>query len=411
MALGPDGQPVADDPYCRPQQVGEITKIEEWFQTTWLGNPSLWQNFNELSGVQGFKGPVDQGMNGNFGFHKGVNWAIPALKRAGIGFQAGGVIAVSDLSGSVTPVNSTREQYFVTSGLFRRATRNSGWQGGAVVDYLHDNFYIKMDLLQVRSEISYIYHSHELGFWSAVHIRSDKQTSPAFFSQQPTVTWQANDQFNMFYRYTFCNGGVGRTWGGLSGVGDIILGSDALAPLSERWAIQAVTNYLIPRRRESAQCGERKLGRDDQPDLVPRLPRAQRLFQPLPPPVRSRRQRHVLRAGEVGEASAVDRRSVEVAGARQRGRFFSGCSTGRFDPCARVQRISPRGIRPEKRPLSRPPSSAADLGVRRLAGWTTPPGVTMVPSFESLCTVVLKTLPEARFRTLNAEEVFPCGAT
>ncbi len=341
MALGPDGQPVADDPYCRPQQVGEITKIEEWFQTTWLGNPSLWQNFNELSGVQGFKGPVDQGMNGNFGFHKGVNWAIPALKRAGIGFQAGGVIAVSDLSGSVTPVNSTREQYFVTSGLFRRATRNSGWQGGAVVDYLHDNFYIKMDLLQVRSEISYIYHSHELGFWSAVHIRSDKQTSPAFFSQQPTVTWQANDQFNMFYRYTFCNGGVGRTWGGLSGVGDIILGSDALAPLSEALGHPGRDQLSHPaRRRESAQCGERKLGRDDQPDLVPRLPRAQRLFQPLPPPVRSRRQRHVLRAGEVGEAGAVDRRSVEVAGAPQRGRFFSGCSTGRFDPCAQSSNAS-----------------------------------------------------------------------
>jgi hypothetical protein len=242
----PGGQHIAEVDYCAPQQVGEMTKLEEWFSNTWLGNPTIWQNFNELSGVQGFKGPVDQGVNGNFGFHKGVNWAVPAIDAIGLGYQLGGVIEVSDLSGGAGPVNSTREQYFITSGLFRRAQYNSGLQAGAVVDYLHDNFYTRINLLQVRAEGSYVWHSHEVGLWSAVHLRSDTQTPPAWFGKS-SVTWQSNDQFNLFYRYTFCNGGVARMWIGLSGVGDLIFGSDATAPLSERWAIQAVYNYLIPR--------------------------------------------------------------------------------------------------------------------------------------------------------------------
>ena len=171
------------------------------------------------------------------------------------------MIAVSDLSGSSGPVEQHRASSISSpAGCFRRGTRNSGWQGGAVIDYLHDNFYIKMDLLQVRSEVSYIYHCHELGLWSAVHLRSDTQASPAFFTQQPTVTWQSNDQFNLFYRYTFCNGGVGRTWGGLSGVGDIIFGSDARRRFRSAGPLQLVTNYLIPAPTRRCPTPSKKAG-------------------------------------------------------------------------------------------------------------------------------------------------------
>src|SRR5260370_470397 len=38
-------------------------------------------------------------------------------------------------------------------------------------------------------------------------------------------------------------------------------------------------------------------------------------------------------------------------------------------------------------------------------------GVTILQPFGRPGTVVLKTLAEARFRTLPTEEVFPCGAT
>ena len=65
-------------------------------------------------------------------------------------------------------MGTTREQYFATTGLFRRAASNQGLQGGAVIDYLHDNFYVHMDLLQVRPELSYVIGGgHEFGLWAA----------------------------------------------------------------------------------------------------------------------------------------------------------------------------------------------------------------------------------------------------
>jgi hypothetical protein len=232
-----------DDVTCEPHDVGLIGMIKR----SWLFSPQLWQNFNEYGGVQAFKGPVDRGINGNFGFHKGVNWASPFWDAAGIGFQLGGEIAVSDFEGKTGPFNSTREQYFVTTGLFRRAACNYGWQGGAVFDYLHDNFYTQMNLGQVRAEISYQACGHEVGFWAGAHVMSDTKTAPAAAAfAQNSVTFQTTNQYNIFYRRRFCNGGVARTWIGGTNNNGMIWGSDATAPLSERWAIQASYNYLWP---------------------------------------------------------------------------------------------------------------------------------------------------------------------
>jgi len=222
---------------------GPITRLQEWAEKTWLFDPVKWQNFNEFGGAQAFKGPVDLGVNGNFGLHKGVNWASPLWDERGIGFQIGGTIALSDFEGGGGIINERRDQFFVTSGLFRRAAGTQGLQGGAVVDYLHDEFYVTMNLLQVRGELSYVLRKHEAGLWAAFHTNSDTKTAPSFL-QQPTITWQAAEQYNLFYRYRFCNGGTCRTWIGLSGDADVLFGSDATAPLSERWAIQVAYNYL-----------------------------------------------------------------------------------------------------------------------------------------------------------------------
>jgi hypothetical protein len=232
-----------DDGSSEPHDVGLLGTIKQ----SWLFSPQLWQNFNEYGGVQAFKGPVDRGINGNFGFHKGVNWASPFWDAAGIGFQLGGEIAVSDFEGKTGPFNNTREQYFVTTGLFRRAACNYGWQGGAVFDYLHDNFYTQMNLGQVRAEISYQACGHEVGVWAGVHVRSDTKTAAAAAAfAQNSVTFQSTDQINLFYRRRFANGGVARTWIGGTNNNGMIWGSDATAPLSERWAIQASYNYLWP---------------------------------------------------------------------------------------------------------------------------------------------------------------------
>ena len=207
----------------------------------------MWENFSIYTGKQGFKGPVDQGMNGDFGFHAGINWGSPIWDRFGIGFQAGGAVILSDFEGNSSPLGSKRTQAFGTVGLFRRA-EVQGFQGGAAYDYLHDDFYIKMDLGQIRGELSYLYCGHELGFWGAFHTNTSQPTVTTLPGAAPTTsfTYQAQDQYNLFYRYNFKNGAVARSWLGMSGHGDGIFGGDAIVPFSQRWALLTSYNYLWP---------------------------------------------------------------------------------------------------------------------------------------------------------------------
>jgi len=208
----------------------------------------MWENFSIFSGKQGFKGPVDQGLNGDFGFHLGINWGSPIWDRFGIGFQAGGAVILSDFEGTSSPLGSKRSQAFGTVGLFRRANER-GFQGGAAYDYLHDDFYIKMDLGQIRGELSYLYCGHELGFWGAFHTNTSQASVITLPGAEPTTsfTYQAQDQYNLFYRYNFKNGAVARSWMGMSGHGDGVFGGDAIVPFSQKWAVMTSYNYLLPK--------------------------------------------------------------------------------------------------------------------------------------------------------------------
>ncbi|MEX2112524.1 MAG: DUF6666 family protein [Pirellulales bacterium] len=208
------------------------------------------RNFSGYTGAQGFKGPPDLGMNGDFGFYKGVNYALPFMQRRSVGAQIGSNVAFSDFTGSTGLADRSRTQIFVTGGFFRRAPCNQGLQGGAVLDYLYDDWYVTMNLTQVRAEVGYLWGFHEIGLWAAAHTNSDTQNAPATF-ETSTVTWQANDQYNLYYRANFSYGAVARMWVGLSGHGDVLFGGDAIAPLSESYAILISQNYLMPRGNSS----------------------------------------------------------------------------------------------------------------------------------------------------------------
>ncbi len=210
-------------------------------------NGAYSENFSLFTGKQGFKGPVDQGLNGNFGYHGGGNWGMPLLDAHGVGYQIGVNYIGSDFAGRTGPLGHRRAQFFVTTGAFRRAVHGHGFQYGAVLDYLRDDFYIQMDLTQVRGEISYVYNGHEVGFWGAF-----TGNTSTHWGQIPGTPWQpysfeANSQYNFFYRYEMPNGTVCRTWGGLSGHGDGIFGGDATVRVSDKIALVANYNYLLPR--------------------------------------------------------------------------------------------------------------------------------------------------------------------
>jgi hypothetical protein len=230
---------------CGPCYIDLVHSFGACLRHTYLFSSGMWKNFSIYSGKQAFKGPTDLGLNGDFGFHGGLNWGSPLWNKFGIGYQLGGAIIASDFEGQSGPLQHRRTQYYVTTGLFRRADWNGGLQGGAVFDYLHDDFYVNMDLMQIRGEISYVYHGHELGFWFAAHTNGDTQAAPTFLEQQ-SVTWQANDQYNGYYRYQFCNGAVARSWIGLTSHADGIFGGDATIPFAKKWAIQTSYNYLLP---------------------------------------------------------------------------------------------------------------------------------------------------------------------
>lgn len=213
-----------------------------------------WENLEIFGGVHGFKGPVDLGVNGNFGFDYGINWGfpIPCLSQCyGIGGQLGGRVAHSNYSGAATGVinnthDDSRDQVFLTAGIFQRTC--CGIQWGAAYDYLHDEYYIEANLDQIRAEISYLWASgHEWGFFVRASSTEDEEETPLVLNQIVLpVEWESTDQYALFYRHNFCGGGSVRVFGGWTGEGDGLAGVDVDCPLSECFALQCGFNYLIP---------------------------------------------------------------------------------------------------------------------------------------------------------------------
>jgi hypothetical protein len=201
-----------------------------------------------FAGVQGFKGPLDLGRNGNFGFHEGANWSGPLGDPWHSGYQVGIRAVHSNFLGNqVSTVNNTpiaddnsRDQIFVTAGLFHRAIEG-GLQGGVVFDYLHDNYYDQADLKQLRSETSIVAGPHEIGFFGAYDVGGQ-----SLFGRTVVTPIQPNDVYTLFYRRYFSGGGQGRVWLGASGHSEWLLGAEASVPLGTNWSLENSFVYLIP---------------------------------------------------------------------------------------------------------------------------------------------------------------------
>jgi hypothetical protein len=210
------------------------------------------RDFTLSVGAQGFKGPRDLDQNGNFGFHEGVGLSGPLGDPWNIGYQIGANFEQSDLSG--TPATSTvhatdRKQTFVTVGLFRRA-ECCGWQGGIAYDFQHDTYDEKIDLQQLRFEISYLCGNQcELGFYGASAVDSSR------LDDGTKVT--ATNMYALFGRRYFENGGDGRIFGGLTDQGDGLFGADLWLPLGKSFAVQSGATYVLP-----------KEGRHDMTDMT-----------------------------------------------------------------------------------------------------------------------------------------------
>ncbi len=218
------------------------------FQGAWIEGLSL------HAGVHGFKGPIDLGRNGNFGFHEGLNYGAPIGGPWGIGYQVGAQFTQSDFAGNQVLTQfdpgaiteQDRNQLFLTAGIFRRPDCGR-WQWAVVVDWLHEDFYEDGDLLQLRHEISFFLDDcREIGYMGMYGLKDTEMTMPG--GEIPTVLdLSILDRFAFFYRRQFEEGGEGRIWAGWSGYGDGLIGADAVVPLGQSWALETNFAYLAPK--------------------------------------------------------------------------------------------------------------------------------------------------------------------
>jgi hypothetical protein len=203
-----------------------------------------------FGGVDGFKGPLDRGTNGNFGVNEGLNLARPLGDPWGCGYQVGANFVQTDFSGA--PVFTAgdneffqspfRKQYFATAGVFRRAC-GCGAQWGIAYDFLHDIYYGNANLQQVRSETAYVLNdTYEIGYYGAYGVSSDKDRVTNIGKLDPT------DMFVVFVRRNFENGGDGRLWAGATGDGDGLFGADLWVPLGQGFALENRINYKLPKQ-------------------------------------------------------------------------------------------------------------------------------------------------------------------
>lgn len=203
------------------------------------------QDLSFFAGTQAFKGPVDQGFNGDFGFHEGLNWGSPLWDAAGIGAQIGVNVVESDLS-RTNATDMHRDQTFFTAGLFHRPECSCGWQGGLVWDYLNDSFVDNFTISQLRGDLSYVFNCHEIGFWYTVGVSDKKLVSVVDETRIVTTRYKAIDLYAFYYGHKFCNGGEGRIWGGFTGGTGGLVGADFSVPICSKLSIDSGFNYAIP---------------------------------------------------------------------------------------------------------------------------------------------------------------------
>jgi hypothetical protein len=203
-----------------------------------------WNWWDELSlsaGPHSFKGPLDQGQNGNFGFQESVNWGGPLWHCHGIGFQLGAQGVHSNFAGyDVNGVSDdNRNQVFATAGVFVRAPNNHGWQLGVAFDWLQDDYYVDVSLDQIRAELSYLtFCGSELGVWIASSSTTDDDPNNG-------MMYEVTDMYALFFRHCVPSGGEGRIWGGATGDGNGMVGADFRVPLTNRLALSSSVNYII----------------------------------------------------------------------------------------------------------------------------------------------------------------------
>lgn len=212
----------------------------------------LWLGTTSFTGAGNFLGvdAGDQGqVSGNFGFQEGFNFGtrLPGVMGGQLGSQIGMRFTQSQLDGTAAG-NDSRQQTFVTAGLFRRV--DYGLQGGLVVDYLHDDWVYKADLLQLRGELSFLFSPcHDFGFRFTENQQTDDTQAYLRGRSLPVdLRLSSLNTYRFFYRARMGERGasVAELQAGFSEDSAAILGANFRIPLQNQLGLDLNANYLMP---------------------------------------------------------------------------------------------------------------------------------------------------------------------
>lgn len=212
----------------------------------------LWMGLASFTGEANFLttgSDTDAQVAGNFGFQEGFNFGsrMPSLLGGQVGAQLGMRFTQSQLDGTSAGMDS-RTQTFITAGLFRRV--DYGFQGGLVVDYLHDDWVYQADLLQLRGELSFLFSPcHDFGFRFTDNQQTDDTTAHIRGRITPLpIQLETLNSYRFFYRYRFSERGrgVAELQAGFTEDEGTILGLDLKTPLQNQLGLQTSATYLLP---------------------------------------------------------------------------------------------------------------------------------------------------------------------
>lgn len=212
------------------------------------------RNMEFFAGVDAFKGPQNLGRDGSFGFTTGLNtgFRLPCMPCDWFDGQIGLSSVHANFAGAdFTP--TSRDQLFVTGGLFRRV--DYGFQGGVVVDYRSESWYTKTELTQLRGNLSWAYPGgNELGFRFTTALR-DSDVMGVSEGQAGDYNWAVLDTYAFYYQHVFdqCTGTNARALMGWTGEGNGLFGADFWTPLSEKLALSSSFVYVVPQYNSNPQ--------------------------------------------------------------------------------------------------------------------------------------------------------------
>lgn len=259
------GEPMFGEPTCGMEAYGEcscdacggVSSIPVFLPLLRVN----WNRFQFFAGVQGFQGPLSfasttpatpdaRSGSGSFGFFQGFNEGRSLKRLFGwdIAAQLGVRAAQSNLDGSEF-TGDTRNQVFVTGGLFRRV--DYGLQYGTVIDYLSDDWYFQGDLTQIRSELSWkTNEAHTFGIQTMFALSDDNSDTivrtPAGTTIRGNIEFESTDQYRIFYRRLLAGSGDWTAFGGWTEDSDTILGASLNLPLRQKLMLSTGATFLIP---------------------------------------------------------------------------------------------------------------------------------------------------------------------